>query len=118
MSEMQVTLRVYYPKTDEPFVYATWLNNQWYAIPKKDRPNKCRWFKDKCSQISNILSISDTLVSCLKSDPYVILGYIVINEGHLEWLYIKEDFRRCGVETLLISQLKEKKDGTEQNRIQ
>jgi hypothetical protein len=94
--------------SDEPFIYASWSNNQWYASNKPNNVKKA-WFAEKHKEIKKALEQYQIAVACLDEDPSFIVGYVVIKDNHLEWIYTKKDFRAQKVEELLFSQLKKPK---------
>lgn len=117
---MQVILRDL-TKEDEPFVYATWSKNQWYGKPRSEftKETKKEWFSKKFKEIKKSLEGDQIAVACLKEDPYMILGYIVIKDNKLEWCYTKQDYRSSKIEELLLSQVKrENQDGRNKARDQ
>lgn len=111
---MQVVLRAYHPADDEAFIYDTWTKGAWVASGKQNDVKR-KWFADKIKEIKKALERDKIYVACLKDDPYVIVGYIVIYNGNMEWIYTKRDYRNQGVDALLFSQLGRKEDASSEN---
>ena len=109
---VEVTLRIYNPKTDEAFIYATWTQQKWYSNKKnrKKRSIDREWLTQECKEIKNILLCSHVWIACFKEDPGFILGYIVIDNGRLQFMYVKQNYRGSGVEDLLLTQIRGEQD--------
>ena len=99
---IQIVVRDYNPKIDDPLIYSTWTQNSYYGMEKRPAAKRA-WFKDKIQEIKKLLSEEPVHIACFKDDPITMVGYIVCTH----WLYIKKDYRKEGVDTLLINRLKE-----------
>lgn len=109
MNQTSVILRPFDANHDEAFIYATWLRNSFYGLPKPRPTGKSKdaWYKEKALYIHDMISQSNIHVATLAGDPFVILGYAVIGGGRIIWLYVKEAYRDEGLDTLLETKLKE-----------
>ncbi len=96
--------------TDHNFIYATWLRglyygNSFYSVTDKDE------FMERYTHIiTNLLfrpSVQTSIV-CLKDSIDTILGYSVaekFNVPHgtvLHWVFVKPEWRKCGIASALI----------------
>lgn len=96
--------------SDQAFVYATWRNSVFYSKPTADRTRPKRQgykeaneeFKRLTHEIKQILDNATVIVACLEESPDVIVGYVVFTRSNLDWVYVKEDYRKQGVASLLI----------------
>jgi ribosomal protein S18 acetylase RimI-like enzyme len=102
MDEAGLVVREYGPE-DEACIYSTWRNGSFYGQQKKQHTSSDRYFREKTQEIKAILSDPATRVrvAVLEQSPQTILGYSVTNGTHLEWIFVKVDFRRQGIARLL-----------------
>lgn len=95
---------------DEAFIYATWRNGSYYG-PNRMKP-AAEFFRAKTEEIREILSRAKQVhqgirIACIKDAPEVILGYAIFTgDGHLEWIFVKEQFRGKKIGTFLTPRLK------------
>jgi ribosomal protein S18 acetylase RimI-like enzyme len=93
-------MRIIRPATAEdiPFIMATWLRSQYYGSPWfREIPPEV-YFAEYRAVVERYLSNSITMVSCLATDPDIVLGYSVYSPlGVLRWIYVKKAWRRQGV---------------------
>jgi GNAT superfamily N-acetyltransferase len=88
--------------SDHAFIYSTWRNALWYA--KRRAPSDAdAFYKALSEEISRILKGLGTRVNiaCLSDDPDMLLGWSVIQDGRLEFVYVKRDYRGKGIGRLL-----------------
>lgn len=101
MDEARVIIRGYEPETDQACLYATWRNAAFYGAKKKHSTNSKRFFKEKTEEIKDILISAQVRMACLEDDRAFIIGYAVSTDTHLDWIYVKKDYRNKGIGTLL-----------------
>jgi len=101
MKDVEITVREYNPDTDDGYIYSTWTQYAWYSPKDPILLTQKQFFKEKNDNIKQILSEGKVKIACLKDDPYVILGYMVVHNDKMEWCCIKKDFRKEGIESLL-----------------
>lgn len=97
-----------FQKTDEGFIYSTWLRGLSYRCPLfKEIPKE--FFYDIYGKVVNaILSRPTTLIyiACLKDDPEIILSYSIQEKTSLgnvlHWVYTKQAWRELGLARKLI----------------
>lgn len=99
---MNVVLRDYDPSTDQACLYATWRNAAYYGAKRKHQVSPKTFFKRQTTRIDDILTTAETKVACLEDDPTLILGYSVFTGSHLNWVYVKKDYRNKGIGELLV----------------
>ncbi len=101
LGEVNVTLRKYDPETDEGFIYSSWRNGLYYHTEPRNKGNADRFFREASQQIRRTLKAASVSIACLQDSPVVIVGYLVLTGTHLDWIYVKEDFRTRGIGRLL-----------------
>lgn len=92
------------PKADdEPLIYATWTKNRWYSEARQlqPQPSKKEWFQQKIAEIKHFLELGHVLVACPQDDPDLIVGYAAYQAGKPVWTYVKPNYRKQGIATLL-----------------
>lgn len=96
-------------KEDIPFIYDTWMNSYFYYnvffdCKKQNKKSKSKFMQTCRKVIDHILTCENTkiLISCLKDDDSVIMGYSVSSSDKdfnniLHYAYVKKDWRRIGL---------------------
>lgn len=86
-------------KEDEAFIYATWLRSQYFGNTWFKQMEKDAFFDNYKNVVAARLASSLVLVSCLESDPEVVLGYAVYSPDKttLHWIYVKRAWRQLGI---------------------
>lgn len=97
---------------DLNFIKATWLNSIFYGsetfkhIPKSTFMHHYSPLLEKIILGDLNVPANKIFVACLKDDEDAIIGYTVHNgDNTLHFVYVKEDFRRIGVGTILLETL-------------
>ena len=91
---------------DKDFVFSTWLKGQyWGSVSYMGEQDQ--YFKDYGKTITEFICRPGTFIDCavLSSAPNVVLGYIVYNDQHLFWSYVKFDFRKQGILNTLLKDM-------------
>lgn len=100
-----VIIRDFDPVSDSPFIYSSWRNSLFYGSGRKNEANETArfFFRQQTKKIRRILENPETRVrvACTEDRPNVIVGYSVSTRAHLEWIYVKVDFRGEGIASLL-----------------
>lgn len=101
-SALKVILRDFDKERDQAFIYASWRNGWFYSnIKKPDLPDN-EVFRDKTAQIKQILNKAAIKIACLDETPNVIIGYSIATGTHLDWIYVKVEYRNKGIGALLM----------------
>lgn len=133
---LSIVTRSFEPQLDQAMVYATWRNGRYYGSRDRQHTNTKDEFRRLTKEIHEILHKATVRVACLEESPEVIIGYVVYTHNHLDWIYVKEDYRRQGIASLILpkqittitayptklganlwaKKMKEKKNGSEEAR--
>jgi ribosomal protein S18 acetylase RimI-like enzyme len=84
-------------ESDEAFVYASWSAGISYGTDLEFAS-----LKQLNRRLKYTLEVSRVFIACLSDSPEIIIGYCVSEGTHLHWVYVKPDFRRQGVATMLV----------------
>lgn len=93
-------------ETDLNFVFPTFRlgvnhGNEFYDLIDE------KLFKEKFDPvIAQILDRSAVNVCCLTEDEDVVLGYCVVEEPKLHWVFVKSDWRKGGIAKALLEPFK------------
>lgn len=102
MDELTVILRDYQSVCDEAYIYASWRNAAYYSAYKRPEGNAKTFFHKQSRKIKEILETSNVKIACLEESPNVIIGYSVSTGDHLNFIYVKHDYRLKGIGALLM----------------
>lgn len=103
MDEARIIIRAFEPETDQPCIYATWRNGSYYGALKKHKGSADKYFRHYTKYIKETLEHENchVRIACIEDDPIVIIGYSVFTKDHLDWIFVKADFRLKGIASLL-----------------
>lgn len=91
---------------DRNFLLATWLRGLYYGESWFSLINKNVFMAHYHKVINYLLDSPNTTikVACLKDDPEVILGYVVLSKspGVMHWVFVKKAWRKIGIGKLLV----------------
>lgn len=104
MMDEQIVKRAF-RETDTAIIYDTWAKGAWYAKQKPIRTDRDQWFQSFHAYIQSILERAEISVACLSTDPDFIVGYAILDKEALEWVYVKNMFRRQGIAAFLLKNL-------------
>jgi len=111
---LEIVVRDYDPKTDNGYIYSTWTKYAWYSPRDPILLTKSKFFAYKIKEIDGVLASRSVHIACLKSDPFIIMGYIVFNKNgtypKVEWICVKKDFHNQGIDKLLIQSMSKEID--------
>lgn len=104
---MQVIVRAFDPVSDSGIIYSSYPKGVYYGSlvsvnPTHDAKIKSNWFKQFHKQMRSELENSEVLIACMADNPSIILGYAIITDSMLEFIYVKEMFRNQGIAKLLL----------------
>lgn len=98
---MKIIIRPFDPKLDSGLIYDSYPKGVYYGVESPwDKP-KAQWFKEFHTFLQQQLERASVYVACPYEDPITMLGYSIIDDGTLFFVYVKERFRNQGIGTLL-----------------
>lgn len=98
-----IAVRPFEPLKDAGFIFSTWPKSVYYSgINLEDCERKSDWFKAFHIYINNLLPESEISIACMQDDPGIIIGYCIVSGRTLQFIYIKELFRKQGIARLLL----------------
>lgn len=95
-------------KDDEPFLFATYLQHNWYDKTNTTTLKKATWMSLQHKRLESVLENDTVKIACLKEDPDVILGY-AFQDGKKPFCYLKLAWRQgpIDIKDLLLKSLEE-----------
>lgn len=99
---MKVIIRPFNKDIDYGFIISSWPNGAYYSPAKPIVTSKKEFFKSMSDQIDKHIKSSNILIACMEDQPTSLMGFCVIDKGSLEWIYVKELFRRQKIAALLL----------------
>lgn len=98
-----IEIRGMYPD-DWNFILATWLKGLRYGNDWFGMVDPSVYYEAYQKVIERILQSpgTDVRVACLKDSPDVILGYAVIRDSTLDWVFVKSRWRTIGIARSLV----------------
>jgi hypothetical protein len=88
--------------SDHAFLYSSWRNALWFA-EKRDPKASDLFYKEASEYIAALLKDPEAKIriACLSDDPDMLLGWSLMRGDHLEFVYVKIDYRRKGIGRIL-----------------
>lgn len=106
---VKVILRSFHPDLDNACIYSTWRNSAFFGVPRRTSEAKAlaektriAFFKKMTKEIRDILRLATVRIACLEEDPGMIVGYSVSTGTHLDWIYVKVEYRLKGIGRMLM----------------
>lgn len=99
-NSVSIVVRDFYPDWDSACIYATWRNSAYYGVPRGTECPK-GFFSNLTQKIKEILKTAKVRIACLSDDPSIIIGYSVVSGTHLDWIYVKTEYRHMGIGKML-----------------
>ena len=106
-SKASVIMRKIDTSKDLPFIYSTWRNSLWNDHKRPETEDSSSFYSSETKRIK-LLSLPDLYawVACLSDDHDFILGYSVSIDLNLERVYVRADYRKQGIGTMLAAYFK------------
>lgn len=87
---------------DLGLIYDTWPKGAWFSGVYGHNGDKDQWFTVFYRRAQSVLRRADVTIACLETDPDFILGYSIIDGETLEWIYVKDSYRKQGIARFLL----------------
>lgn len=100
--EETIYIRPLHLMDDSAFIYSSWCNGLYFSSVLPMQITRKEFFQEQSKFIKGLLEKADIQIVCLSDDPDTILGYSVILGECLEWIFVKESFRRTGIAKFLL----------------
>jgi len=90
---------------DKNLIMSTWLKGNYYGNSYFWYIPQDLYFQEYAKVISNILFDPKVkvIVACDEQNPSWLVGYAVIKNEALYWIYVKRDYREKGIAKLLLN---------------
>ena len=89
-------------KDDEALIYQTWLKGLYFGSSWFSKMDQKTFFQKYRIVINDLLLRSQVFVAALKEDQDTVLGYSVIQENILHWIFVKTSWRKMGIAKRLL----------------
>lgn len=98
----KVVTRPFRPATDSGFIFSSFPKGVYHCSIHEIPHHREEFFRIFYEYTKEQIANADIIVACMSDDSDTILGYSIINKGILQWVYVKELFRKHGLATLLV----------------
>lgn len=110
--QVRVVIREYLPEQDRAFIYSSWRNSAFYLASVKTEQERFQkdpkaFFREQTALIRDVLDKAIVKIACVQDAREIILGYAVARGSHLDWVYVKLEFRGRGIGQALTNNLPE-----------
>ena len=99
---MEVLIRAVRPE-DRAFIISTWCKGQLYGNSFFTAVDSEAYFTHYPKYITSILDRAEVRVACFADDEDIILGYAVMSQNALHWVFVKKALRSEGIANKLIA---------------
>lgn len=89
---------------DKNFIYSTWLKGMYYGSWCKEI-EKGRFFENYPRVLDRIIGDATVIIACLNSDKSVVIGYAVVRPGQLDYIFVKDAWRKQGIASSILKGL-------------
>ncbi len=101
IDEVKIILRDFDQEQDQAMIYSTWRNSLFYSSSEQIYDSPQTFFRKQTHKIKPILKNALIKIACFEDTPSVIVGYCVTSANHVYFIYVKTDFRKKGIATML-----------------
>lgn len=99
---MEIIIRPFHHDKDVGLIYATFTKGLFFG--SKDRPKKdhIKFTQEFSPFLKELIQRATIFIACTKQDPDFLVGYTIIDNHILQWVFVKPDYRKNGIATLLV----------------
>lgn len=87
---------------DLGLVYSTFPKNVFYSAYVTITQNRHEWFLEFYQYLTELIKEAEITLACLATDPNVIVGYSIVSQDTLHFLYVKVAYRNQRIASLLM----------------
>jgi GNAT superfamily N-acetyltransferase len=87
---------------DSGFIISSWPKNAYFSAAEPIHTKKDKWFRAFYEHVKHHLAHSEITIACSIDAPYAIFGYSIVDKEILEFVYVKELYRKQGIATMLV----------------
>ena len=89
---------------DKNFIFSTWLKGNYFGNFYFGEMPQDLYFSEYAAHITKVLQNPHTriTIACSDDQPNWLVGFSVYQGHVLHWVYVKKDYRRKGVATLML----------------
>lgn len=103
---MEIITRAFNKVNDSGFIFDTLPKGVYFMAFYPIHADKKTFFDVYYAYLKTLLEYADIKISCAKDDTDFIIGYSIIANDTLEWVYVKHDYRKQGIAKHLIKNKK------------
>lgn len=99
---MVISTRKFVESSDAGFIVDS-MPKEVYFDAKESRKGRVhkKWFEDYHQYLLGLFKTADIYIATTQDDPNFILGYSIFSESMIEFVYVKEAYRKQGIGTML-----------------
>lgn len=99
---MKVVLRDFSKECDAGFILDSYPKGIYYGVVGlKKLHKKKNWMQAFYQKALSQLDQATIQIACLEEDPTYIVGYSIVENSQLEWVFVRPTFRQQGISKLL-----------------
>lgn len=98
----KVVARPFVPELDSGFIYATMPKAIYFKHSTPIDQEKRDWFQAFHEYMKWLLINSEIEIACLDEEPDFVIGYAILCNNKIEFVYVKKDYRKKKIATLLL----------------
>lgn len=99
---MKIIIRSFNKETDIAFLYGTLIRGIYFGAVKRSNLNLGPFTEILKPYVERMIEKAKIEVICDFENPTFLLGYSIIDNNHLEWIFVKPLYRNQGIATMLL----------------
>lgn len=102
MNEIRILIRHFDPDGDSGMIFGTMLKGIYFGSKRYKQIHLRDFMGPKQEYLVDLVEKADIYIACTSDDADTVLGYAILYQGILEWVFVKPIFRRQGIASLLL----------------